>query len=92
MGQFWDMNESHETKQVENKGKKSLESIKMFVHGPLILLYLETLGMTQAAFSIPVTSTVSASISFRSCKALLHSDANTYLQWFFQCQERLQSS
>jgi hypothetical protein len=59
----------------------------MFVHGPLILLYLETLVMTQAAFSIPVTSTVSASISFRSCKDLLHSDANPYLQWFFQCQE-----
>nr|1MIE_L Chain L, Immunoglobulin Ms5-393 [Mus musculus]1MJ7_L Chain L, Immunoglobulin Ms5-393 [Mus musculus] len=40
--------------------------------------------MTQAAPSVPVTPGESVSISCRSSKSLLHSNGNTYLNWFLQ--------
>uniref|UniRef100_A0A8C8UJT8 Ig-like domain-containing protein n=1 Tax=Peromyscus maniculatus bairdii TaxID=230844 RepID=A0A8C8UJT8_PERMB len=40
--------------------------------------------MNQPALSNPVTLGESASISCRSSKSLLHSDAKTYLNWYLQ--------
>ncbi|KAK7796207.1 hypothetical protein U0070_025375, partial [Myodes glareolus] len=40
--------------------------------------------MTQTPLSFSVTIGQSASISCRSSQSLLHSDGNTYLEWYLQ--------
>uniref|UniRef100_A0A2K6JNI5 Ig-like domain-containing protein n=1 Tax=Rhinopithecus bieti TaxID=61621 RepID=A0A2K6JNI5_RHIBE len=40
--------------------------------------------MTQSPLSLPVTPGQPASISCRSSQSLVHSDGNTYLNWFQQ--------
>uniref|UniRef100_A0A8I6ASD7 Ig-like domain-containing protein n=1 Tax=Rattus norvegicus TaxID=10116 RepID=A0A8I6ASD7_RAT len=40
--------------------------------------------MTQAPLSVSVTPGESASISCRSSKSLLHSNGNTYVNWYLQ--------
>ncbi|KAI5195123.1 Immunoglobulin Kappa Variable 2D-28 [Manis pentadactyla] len=40
--------------------------------------------MTQSPHSAPVSPGESASISCRSSQSLLHSNGNTYLQWYLQ--------
>uniref|UniRef100_H0WN68 Ig-like domain-containing protein n=2 Tax=Otolemur garnettii TaxID=30611 RepID=H0WN68_OTOGA len=40
--------------------------------------------MTQTPLSLSVTPGESASISCRASQSLLHSDGNTYLNWFLQ--------
>uniref|UniRef100_A0A8I5UG34 Ig-like domain-containing protein n=1 Tax=Pongo abelii TaxID=9601 RepID=A0A8I5UG34_PONAB len=40
--------------------------------------------MTQTPLSLPVTPGEPASVSCRSSQSLLHSDGNTYLDWYLQ--------
>uniref|UniRef100_A0A8C6EKR1 Ig-like domain-containing protein n=1 Tax=Microcebus murinus TaxID=30608 RepID=A0A8C6EKR1_MICMU len=40
--------------------------------------------MTQTPLSLPVTPGELASISCRASQSILHSDGNTYLNWFLQ--------
>uniref|UniRef100_A0A8C5KZC3 Ig-like domain-containing protein n=1 Tax=Jaculus jaculus TaxID=51337 RepID=A0A8C5KZC3_JACJA len=40
--------------------------------------------MTQTPLSLPVTAGEPASISCRSSQSLLHSNGNTYLDWYLQ--------